>query len=268
MSQINITRYPAPYTSECVSDWGATNYSDFLPWGDFYYTLSQCQRFCLQSSFQQLCGCYHPYFLDYDANRRGKQACDLETDDAACTDDVVYLLDQAGITIHFPYITTFRTSHDFVSQLQGELECNCGVECEQTEYITQSSQAVWPSEQYFNQAMVEYGFRDGTGQPQVDDNLLMVQVYFTSLNVQRVQESPTYQASRELTYDKHHFTLYRKNHQFADGSLMSSLGGAISLYLGIALAMIFEVIELFIDFIINVIDARDRQDASGRSLEM
>ena len=196
LSQINITRYPAPYTSECVSDWVATNYSDFLPWGDFYYTLSQCQRFCLQSSFQQLCGCYHPYFLDYDANRKGKQACDLETDDAACTDDVVYLLDQAGITMHFPYITTFRTAHDFVSQLQGELECNCGVECEQTEYITQSSQAVWPSEQYFNQAMVEYGFRDGTGQPQVDDNLLMVQVYFTSLNVQRVQESPTYQGSR------------------------------------------------------------------------
>ena len=94
-------------------------------------------------------------------------------------------------------MTTFRTSHDFVSQLQGKLECNCGVECEQTEYITQSSQAVWPSEQYFNQAMVEYGFRDGTGQPQVDDNLLMVQVYFTSLNVQRVQESPTYQASRD-----------------------------------------------------------------------
>ena len=46
---------------------------------------------------------------------------------------------------------------------------------------------------------------------------------------------------------------------------MSSLGGAISLYLGIALAMIFEVIELFIDFIINVTDARD---ASGRSLEI
>ena len=59
----------------------------------------------------------------------------------------------------------------------------------------------------------------------------LVQVYFKSLNVQRVQESPSY--------------------QFADGSLMSSLGGAISLYLGIALAMIFEVIELIIDFFIN-----------------
>ena len=38
--QINITRYPAPYTSKCVSDWSNSNYSDYLPWDDFYYTLS------------------------------------------------------------------------------------------------------------------------------------------------------------------------------------------------------------------------------------
>ena len=41
-----------------------------------------------------MCDCYHPYFLDYGANMRGKHPCDLEADDAACTDDVVYLLDQ------------------------------------------------------------------------------------------------------------------------------------------------------------------------------
>ena len=43
--------------------------------------------------------------------------------------------------------------------MQGELECNCGVECEQTEYITQNSQAIWPSEQFLNQAMLDYGFQ-------------------------------------------------------------------------------------------------------------
>ena len=31
---------------------------------------------------------------------------------------------------------------------KGDLECNCAVECEQTEYITQDSLAIWPSEQY------------------------------------------------------------------------------------------------------------------------
>ena len=32
---------------------------------------------------------------------------------------------------------------------------------------------------------------------------------------------------------------------------MSALGGAISLYLGISFAMVFEVIELVIDFFLN-----------------
>ena len=45
---------------------------------------------------------------------------------------------------------------------------------------------------------------------------------------------------------------------------MSSLGGAISLYLGIALAMVFEVIELIIDFFINMIDARKSKNKRGK----
>ncbi len=40
--------------------------------------------------------------------------------------------------------------------------------------------------------------------------------------------------------------------QWTDGSFFSALGGALSLYLGIALAMIFEIIELFIDFGVNL----------------
>jgi hypothetical protein len=44
--------------------------------------------------------------------------------------------------------------------------------------------------------------------------------------------------------------------QMEDGSFMSALGGALSLYLGVALAMIFEVIELFIDFFSNLYEYR------------
>ena len=39
--------------------------------------------------------------------------------------------------------------------------------------------------------------------------------------------------------------------QWDDGSYMSALGGAISLYLGISLAMVFEVLELIVDFFIS-----------------
>ena len=48
--------------------------------------------------------------------------------------------------------------------------------------------------------MVDYGFKKGSGQPELDDNLLMIKVYFSSLNVQRVKESPTYQVRRKIFY--------------------------------------------------------------------
>jgi hypothetical protein len=40
--------------------------------------------------------------------------------------------------------------------------------------------------------------------------------------------------------------------QLSNGSLISALGGALSLYLGISIAMFFEVIEIIIDFLINI----------------
>ena len=39
--------------------------------------------------------------------------------------------------------------------------------------------------------------------------------------------------------------------QWDDGSYMSALGGAISLYLGVSIAMVFEVLELIIDLFIT-----------------
>lgn len=41
---------------------------------------------------------------------------------------------------------------------------------------------------------------------------------------------------------------------------MSSLGGALSLYLGIAVATLFEVIEMFIDLMYNVAKCSGRRD--------
>ena len=44
---------------------------------------------------------------------------------------------------------------------------------------------------------------------------------------------------------------YLVNFQWDDGSYMSALGGAVSLYLGISLAMMFEVLELIVDVVVN-----------------
>ncbi len=48
--------------------------------------------------------------------------------------------------------------------------------------------------------------------------------------------------------------------QFSDGSFMSSLGGALSLYLGIAIATVFEVLEFFLDLGINVARGKERKE--------
>ena len=41
--------------------------------------------------------------------------------------------------------------------------------------------------------MVEYGFEDSTGGPGISENLLQVNVYFKSLNVRTVVETPVYE---------------------------------------------------------------------------
>ena len=37
-----------------------------------------------------------------------------------------------------------------------------------------------------------------------------------------------------------------------DGSIIAALGGALSLYLGISIAMAFEVVEFLVDVVVNV----------------
>jgi hypothetical protein len=48
--------------------------------------------------------------------------------------------------------------------------------------------------------------------------------------------------------------------QLTDGSFISALGGALSLYLGISIAMVFEFIELLIDFFINAWNRKNKDE--------
>ena len=64
----------------------------------------------------------------------------------------------------------------------------------------------------------------------VKENLLQVSIFYSSLNERNIQEDIKY-TTDTITY---------------------AVGGAISLYLGISLSMVFEVIEFFIDLLINL----------------
>ena len=185
--------------------------------------------------------------------RNGLSPCDLRSNgtDAECVNAVIEEMDA------------------------GQRSCTCNVECEELNYELSITQSAWPAKQYEvkavcsefiyeeklcdniltllqKMAMAAYGFTSGdTGDTSLSRNLLKIQVYFTSLNVETIAESPTYQVliyhriMKNLNHDK------LKIIQWDDGSYISAMGGAISLYLGISIAMVFEVIELIIDFFIN-----------------
>ena len=61
-------------------------------------------------------------------------------------------------------------------------------------------------------------------------NLLKFNVYFKSMDSRVVTESETYDFM----------------------TLIYALGGALSLFLGISLAMVFEVVEFLVDIVINL----------------
>ena len=61
-------------------------------------------------------------------------------------------------------------------------------------------------------------------------NLLKFNVYFKTMDSRLVEESVMYDAP----------------------ALLYALGGALSLFLGISLAMVFEIVELIIDIVINL----------------
>jgi hypothetical protein len=78
----------------------------------------------------------------------------------------------------------------------------------------------------------------------LDICIVHVQVFFRTLNKKTVSETKTY------------------DYSITDGgSFWSALGGVFSLFLGISLAAVFEVVEIFIDFIANALSY-----IAGRSL--
>ncbi len=122
-----------PYTSQCYSQWSQTNYTDFIPregtgndikpgWN---YTMPLCQRICLLSTFSEDCQCIHPTFLDDESNKVNPP-CDVSSDGE-----------------HYECVNNIYDELDV-----GARECQCNVECDETDYDLAVSQAAFPSLKY------------------------------------------------------------------------------------------------------------------------
>ncbi len=105
------------------------------------------------------------------------------------------------------------------------------------------------------------GFLEGqVNGPQSDDiksslleDYARADVYFKTLNVQTVEERAKYPNVRiSRATRKRLFFRILLNKCFQVASLFASLGGALSLYLGVAIIMCFELVELLYDVATNV----------------
>ena len=81
IQEVNITRLPKPYPSNCMNEWSETNYTEYVTSAEnetWPYSLLQCKRTCSFSQILLECKCYHPIFLDLNAKPSWK-TCDLAT---------------------------------------------------------------------------------------------------------------------------------------------------------------------------------------------
>ena len=69
------------------------------------------------------------------------------------------------------------------------------------------------------------------------------EIYYQTMNVVTIQQDPKYTVGLQKLLQLNFFS-------FQPQSLFGALGGGLSLYLGCAVVMIFEVIELLVDLVL------------------
>ena len=91
------------------------------------------------------------------------------------------------------------------------------------------------------------------------ENFIQIGVYFQSFNTKLIYEEPKYQVSNRIIHElviirhkreyENKFYVQLTKIIFQIGNMLSALGGSLSLYLGISVSMMFEVLELLVDIL-------------------
>ena len=164
LQMVKISRHE--YTGCQVTEWSESKYEDQLSdqhKEDYRYSISMCQRSCVQQTIQTQCGCSHPMF---ETDKQGYQYCDLvqDTDQRDC-------------------VSTIIVEYDI-----GERSCECGPPCMEVEYEKLVSSTLWPS----RQSTLAFSELYNVDPVEVKDDYLRLDVYFMSLNVKTVTETARY----------------------------------------------------------------------------
>ncbi|CAG0887660.1 unnamed protein product [Darwinula stevensoni] len=220
ISTMMVDRLPSPYPSACFDDWSQTPFNATVASHQPAYSLTICERYCVIQKVEELCYCRDPRFSDsfsYNGTVFDGPWCDVTvgSDDDICINVVRILIANQTIS------------------------CPCNLACHEVDFEASATSSTWPADSYLNQIAYLY-LHEGENstdvtiskaeRQQIKDEFIKLDIYFKSLNMHTVGESAKYDVP----------------------NLIASLGGAMGLYLGIALVMAFEILELIILLFFNV----------------
>ncbi|KAK8377555.1 hypothetical protein O3P69_013890 [Scylla paramamosain] len=212
---VQYSRLTSPWRSNCSSRWNVTSY---LPHSETdnleqgtIYSYSTCLKMCAQRMFIDYCECLHP-LLPQSFIYSNKVYKEIRI--CNLTSD------------HEDNICQGAMLSSNSSYLLSPHECDCNLACSEKVYTKVVSSTAWPPEVSKLSVHTTYNMNEN----KVTENLLVLEVFFQSLIADYVEEEAEYPY---INY------------------LVSDLGGALSLYLGISIILLMEFVEFLLCLVYN-----------------
>ncbi|XP_059092237.1 acid-sensing ion channel 2-like [Tigriopus californicus] len=231
LKQMVTTLQAEPYTSNCSTSWNRSSMPSLE--GTRRYHAALCQGKCLFDLFKEKCNCSlnHLYTIS-DSNP--KRTCLVHTLDQSCME---------------------RGADKLTAKVLKET-CLCPAECNDVFYEYNTNSVRWPSHVFWTELANSHQFQYkgkilnpldafeavssldpnislieqyNTIQSHVESNFLKLQVYFADKYVTNITESK----------------------EFTLSGILSTAGGAISLWLGTSFIALFEFVELGARFLLK-----------------
>ena len=221
-------RLPKPY-SDCDFDlisfntYSSMQYKKILNSNNTQYKREYCLDLCLQEYIISKCNCTINGYLS------------AHFFDVPC-------LNEESIKCFYSQSFNILKNNNKTQSCYSE----CPIECNETDFITQISQINMISDlflnMYLNNTKFKSTFPNGiVTSKTLNDNLARVNIYYEKLSYTVITESPA----------------------MSFVSLCSSIGGTLSLFLGVSVLSIVEVIELLIEVILiyskNIVNAENNK---------
>ena len=161
LQMVNIVRHS--YSGCTGSNWTESEYNPPVDTvTEFLYSVTACQKLCIQENIEAVCGCSHPLFEQSE----NMKPCNLSkaTDSSECVLEQIIMFDI------------------------GEKTCKCDPPCNEVDYEKLVSSTMWPN----MMATIAFSELYGVEPEDVKEDYLRLDIYFMSLNVKSIIETARY----------------------------------------------------------------------------